>query len=350
MFCKNCGTELQPGMKFCANCGTSCEEQTAAVVPTTEEVVSETSVEKVADTQVASFTIEDIALPDIETSVENSVAPVTTEVPVESPVVEQASTPVFNPVTATNMNQQPVNNGSVYPQAPMQPQNKKKDYIFIIAIVVIGLALIAIPVLLSMGKDSKESSNSNKNSSSNYSSNTNTNNNGYLDTNSNSNNNIYSNTNNNSNNNGNNNVYGSTITYGNYTFTLPANAKATIDSDGMSVENLRTASEMGIFMIQDGTSYEELKEQKELLKLLLQASLSGGSIGDVMVKTYQGIEFLVMPITQEGMQFVCGLSKLSETEIMMTMVVNENGTLDYTLLNEAASIIKTAKRNGASGM
>ncbi len=319
MFCKKCGAELQSGVKFCANCGSAVEEE-VNTVNSNEEQVNNEAVE-------------------VQSTVESNVA---TAEPTSS---VDTSSPTAVPTNAAPM-QQPVQ--PVY-QVPMQPANKKKDYIFIIAIVVIGLALIAIPILLSVGKeDKKTTSNTNSNilSNSNSGYNTNTNTNSGYNTNTNTNSGSNSNTNSNS---GFNNVSGQQVTLSGYTFTLPANAEVEVDDGDVTFDHLRSATDFGYITVQDG-NYDEIKTSKEILQQYLQATTDEFVVGSMTVSTYNGVEFIVLPLSQENLTMICGFTKLSNTEFAMVMVMNMSYKADYTLLNEMATIIKNVKKAGASGM
>lgn len=317
MFCKKCGAELQSGVKFCANCGSAIEEEVNVVDK---------------GNGIESTSNEEVVQPAVESSV----------------VSEQ---PVSNvtPVSTTNV----AMNGAIPQptyQVPVQPANKKKDYIFIIAIVVIGLALIAIPIILSLGKEDNKN-NSNSNSSSNTSNsnsgyNTNTNTNSGYNTNTNTNSGYNTNTNTNSSSNG---ISGQQVTLGGYTFTLPANAEVEVDDGDVTFDYLRNSTDFGYITVQSG-NYDQIKTSKELLQQYLQATTNEFVVGNMTVSTYNGVEFIVLPLSQGSLTMICGFTKLSSTEFAMVMVMNMDYKADYTLLNEMATIVKNAKKTGASGM
>ena len=102
-----------------------------------------------------------------------------------------------------------------------------------------------------------------------------------------------------------------------------------------------------MFLIQEG-NYDQLKVSKELVKTYMEQS--GFQVGSITVATYNGVEFIVMPVSQSGYSMICAYTKLSDTEVAVVTVLNTSYKVDYTLLNEMATIMKSAQRKGASGM
>lgn len=238
-----------------------------------------------------------------------------------------------NNVVLTSSSNGMVNTPVSQPSMQGEP-NKKKDFIFIIAIAVVGILLIAVPILLNMGKDdSSKLSNSNGK--------TNTNSNSGFNTNTNTNSNSGTNTNTNVQ------VNGNKVTFGNYVFTIPSKSRAAEEDGSLCIYNLRTANDIGMFLIQEG-NYDQLKVSKELVKTYMEQS--GFQVGSITVATYNGVEFIVMPVSQSGYSMICAYTKLSDTEVAVVTVLNTSYKVDYTLLNEMATIMKSAQRKGASGM
>ncbi len=307
MFCKNCGSKLNEGVKFCQNCGSAVEK--------VEEV-----------------------------KVENSS-------PVESiPQVNNV------PVPPVNMTPQPPMNGSG--MVPQQPSGgkKKNDILLFIVIGIIGVALILVPIILVMGKD-KETPSTNTNSNSGVSTNTNTNSHSNThsnsnshsnhvftnrNTNSNSGINTNTNTNTNTNSNTNSNQGMKEVTLSGYTFQIPKQVVAEMDGDDLFLTNLRTKDDEAFLGIAVD-NYEKYKNSKELVKQQMQST--GLTVGDIFVSTYGGVEFVVIPMSRGNIHMVYGMAKLSDQELAMVMVANTaTYQLDYSLLNEMGSILATAKK------
>lgn len=152
MFCKNCGSEVNPEHRFCMSCGAKLEpmmpvqpEQPEA--PVQQSVVPEqptAPTQPVVETEnLSTQAAQSLELEDLE-------APVQQEVPVQQPVSPvQPEAPTQQPappVQPEAPTQQPV--PPVQPEAPTQqqaqPPKKKAKWPIIVAIVVVVLALLGV--------------------------------------------------------------------------------------------------------------------------------------------------------------------------------------------------------------
>ena len=165
MFCKNCGSEVNPEHRFCMSCGAKLEpmmpvQPEQPVAPVQQPVVPEqpaASTQSVVETENSSAkAAQSLELEDLETPVQQEVPvqqpvpPVQPEAPAQQPVPPvQPEAPAQQPVPPVQSEaptQQPV--PPVQQEAPVQqqaqPPKKKAKWPIIVAIVVLILALLGV--------------------------------------------------------------------------------------------------------------------------------------------------------------------------------------------------------------
>ena len=140
MFCKNCGSEVNPEHRFCMSCGAKLEpmmpvQPEQPVAPVQKSVVPEqptAPTQPVVETENSSAkAAQSLELEELETPVQQSVQQ---EVPV------QQSVPPVQPEAPA---QQPVQQGAPV-QQQAQPPKKKAKWPIIVVIVVLILALLGV--------------------------------------------------------------------------------------------------------------------------------------------------------------------------------------------------------------
>ena len=143
MFCKNCGSEVNPEHRFCMSCGAKLEpmmpvQPEQPVAPVQKSVVPEqptAPTQPVVETENSSAkAAQSLELEELETPVQQSVQQ---EVPV------QQSVPPVQPEAPTQQPVPPVQQGAPV-QQQAQPPKKKAKWPIIVAIVVVVLALLGV--------------------------------------------------------------------------------------------------------------------------------------------------------------------------------------------------------------
>ena len=159
MFCKNCGSEVNPEHRFCMSCGAKLEPMMSVqpeqpVAPVQQSVVPEqpaASTQSVVETENSSAkAAQSLELEELETPVQQSVPPVQPETPVQQSVPpvqpEAPAQQPVPPVQSESPTQQPV--PPVQQEAPVQQQTqqpkKKAKWPIIVVIVVLILALLGV--------------------------------------------------------------------------------------------------------------------------------------------------------------------------------------------------------------
>lgn len=291
MFCKNCGGQLVEGTKFCSVCGCPIE------------VVAPVSVEPTqVPTEVAQQPVQPLVEQVIQQPVVNqSVMHQSVQEPVQmqQPMMQQ---PIHNQLPG----QQPmeINNNFGQPEMHNQ-QKKKKDMLLFIIIAIVGIVIIAVPIILNMNKDKKKENN---------------------------------NANNGENTNNNENINNTTkeVEYDGFVFNIPKKYNTSIASDGLTIQ-----ADTWFAMIETETgSYDYFKNATDYLKSYMAAS--GFTVGEVKIKTFNGVEFLTAEIAQDELEMILAYAKLTDNEVAVIVVANYLYTADETLLNNVAPIIKSA--------
>lgn len=288
MFCKNCGGQLVEGTKFCSVCGCPIE------------VVAPVSVEP-TPIQVSTEVVQQPVQPLVEPVIQQ---PVVNQSVMQQPIMQQS---IENQLPG----QQPmgINNNFRQPEMHNQ-QKKKKDMLLFIIIAIIGIAVIAVPIILNMNKDKKEDDTSKGNNDTNNGENTN--------------------------NKGNINNTTKEVEYDGFVFQIPKNYNTSIASDGLTIQ-----ADTWFAMIETETgSYDYFKNATDYLKSYMAAS--GFTVGEVKIKTFNGVEFLTAEIAQDELEMILAYAKLTDNEVAVIVVANYSYTVDETLLNNIAPIIKSA--------
>jgi hypothetical protein len=131
-----------------------------------------------------------------------------------------------------------------------------------------------------------------------------------------------------------NNLY--TVPFENFVFKVPKVYSSTVYDD-----NLTIIDDNWFAMIKtESGNYDYFKTETDYLRTYMQAS--GYNVGEIQIKTYDGVEFLTAEVSQEGLSMVLAYAKLSSSEVAVIVVANEMYTIDASLLNYVAPIIKSA--------
>lgn len=132
------------------------------------------------------------------------------------------------------------------------------------------------------------------------------------------------------------------VKVGNYTFDVPSNYTYEISSGKLLVSD----DENWILQIAIiDSSYSKIKANKHKFEGMKE---SGFTMKNVNVKTYGGVEFINYELLSSNMNFVGGYAKTEDNKVAAVAAINKNYTIDFSLLEKAAPIIKSAKYNSSS--
>ena len=299
MYCSKCGNLINPGEKFCGNCG---------------QAVNAAPVEPVVDNNVNTINGESIApqAPVINNEVVTPVAPISVE---QTPVVtpQPAPAPVSQPVVNPQPTYNNVNNNN---------NNKKNNssVIIVIAVIIIAILVGCLVFVLNRKDDDNEPKPADNNTSVNDNTNTNTNNQ------------VSDNSSN-------------TLSFKDYTFTIPTGYMASNEID--HIEIVKNNLELGFYILATDASFATCKQQIAAVRNNLMQKYT---TGEGQIKTYNGLEFILFEISDaagnKALYFIA--STPNSYQVFEGIISDEYNTYNYNSLNTLATIFKTAKYNSSS--
>lgn len=281
MKCTKCGAEIKEGTQFCSSCG-------APVNPQTTENTSNNEATNIFEPQDNQNT--------------------------SAPIFDSASS---GPVNNANV-QMPYNNANIQTNIPTTPNNtnKKTPWALIVGVVVLAIVIVAVFVGISI---SKEDNNSN-NTSANTSENTESNKQGTKgDT--------------------------KTVTYSDFTFTVPEDYTATPSSSQLLITGGYDLAEAVIY--QSGTTYDTLASMKDKIIDLLKTQQSSSSYDFTSAvtteATYGGKRFLVTSGIKQGTTDLDITYGEAEGGVFVVSIARTSGNITESDRTNLYSIVASAK-------
>lgn len=130
----------------------------------------------------------------------------------------------------------------------------------------------------------------------------------------------------------------SKVNFNGYQFEIPSDYVSTLNDTQLLVTDARQTWVL-VFEISTG-SYDVIKSRRTQLIPAFQSR--GQTAKNLNVKTIDGVEFITLEVTSGGTNMVTGYTKLDSNHTIVVVGANINGTLNYSLLNNAVPIIKSA--------
>lgn len=128
-----------------------------------------------------------------------------------------------------------------------------------------------------------------------------------------------------------------TITFKNYIFTIPTKYTTSISNKNQLQVLSEDRNEIYVYDIQEG-SYDSLKKNKSKIKEEFEKE--GYKVGSIIIRSYEEREFIIVEVLNNDIDMLLTYSKLSATETFMVAVANSTYKIDYSLMNNVASILK----------
>lgn len=132
-----------------------------------------------------------------------------------------------------------------------------------------------------------------------------------------------------------------TINYKGYIFTIPSDYITSISNKEQLQVLSSDRQEVYVYDIQTG-SYDSLKRNQSNIKTEFEKQ--GYKVGSIIVRTYEGLEFIIVEVLNNEMDMLIAYSKLSSTETFMAAIGNSTYKIDYSLMNNVARILKQVTR------
>ncbi len=211
-----------------------------------------------------------------------------------------------------------LNQNMSYPQqsnSSNKVMNNKKNNSWIYILCFIGLMLVICGIIIAFTDDPKADVTSNKDNTSNITSNSSSNKN-------------------------NDNTI-KTINFKGYIFSIPANYITSISNKNQLQVLSSDKSEIYVYDIQQG-SYDSLKKNQSYIRTEFEKQ--GYKVGSILVRTYEGIEFITVEVLNNEIDMILAYSKLSSTQTYMVAAGNSSYKIDYNLMNNVARVLKNVTR------
>lgn len=301
MNCKNCGYLLSNEDQFCKNCGSPVVGEQAPEVPTFNVVEPENVTPSVVPNNFGQAEVNNF---NQQPMMQQPVEPM----PMQQPMMQQQVMPMQQP-----MMQQPYANNSMNQFNNQAPKNDNSKFIILGIIVAVVVAIIGVVVVLVVTKNNGNNINPSGNNGSNIPATPTDNPTNYE------------------------------VTVGDFTFSIPNNLQyEEVYQDGdeeLLVGDLAGTWIAKIFVAEG--NYDVIKSKRSELQ---QVFVDLGYVASpAQVNTYGGYEVITVEVTAAGTKELVVYSKANNQHYFGVDLFTNDNSIDYTLLNTLAPILKNAK-------
>ena len=308
MNCKNCGYLLSNEDQFCKNCGSPVVGEQSPEVPTFNVVEPENVTPSVVPNNFGQAEVNNF---NQQPMMQQQVEPM----PMQQPAMtgqpmpfQQQAMPMQQP-----MMQQPYANNSMNQFNNQAPKNDNSKFIIIGIIVAVVVAIIGVVVVLVVTKNNGNNINPSGNNGSNIPATPTDNKNS------------------------------TEVTVGDFTFSIPNNLQyEEVYQDGdeeLLVGDLAGTWVAKIFVAEG--NYDVIKSKKSELQSVFVDL--GYVATPAQVNTYGGYEVITVEVTAAGTKELVVYSKANNQHYFGVDLFTADNSIDYTLLNTIAPILKNAK-------
>ena len=136
-----------------------------------------------------------------------------------------------------------------------------------------------------------------------------------------------------------------TVKSNGFTFKIPTDLVYETTNEGGN-ETISIGDEDGTWMLTitpiQGSYNQMLANKNQLQSLMIQ---EGYNVSEIVEKTYGGMPFIVMEISEGGQNGLLTISKANSMYVFLSTAVNIDNEFDYDMLEEVADILRTAEFN-----